>query len=114
MLLGLVGMTFSTVMASQWNGRGYFWQAAALTLLIGAINLLAKLVLIPRHVMRGAVIVFVGTYALSVLEIARWHYGVSRERVSIGPQRSSHENRFAVGLSVYANIQSREVRWPGY
>ena len=66
MLPGLVGMTFSAVMAPQWIGRGYFWQAAGLTLLVGLVNLAANLWLIPIHGMQGAVYAFLGTYAFSI------------------------------------------------
>jgi len=67
MLLGLIGMTFSTVMAPQWIGRGYFWQAAALTLLLGIINFVANLWLIPQLGIKGAVYAFLGTYVFSIL-----------------------------------------------
>lgn len=75
MLLGLIGMTFSTVMAPQWIGRGYFWQAAGLTFLVGAINLVANFWLIPLHGMRGAVYAFLGTYAFSIFSngAMAWH-----------------------------------------
>lgn len=66
MLLGLIGMTFSTVMAPQWIGRGYFWQAASLTLLVGVISLVANFWLIPEHGMWGAVYAFLATYAFSI------------------------------------------------
>jgi O-antigen/teichoic acid export membrane protein len=66
MLLGLIGMTFSTVMAPQWIGRGYFWQAAGLTFLVGGINLAANFWLIPLYGMQGAVYAFLGTYLFSV------------------------------------------------
>jgi O-antigen/teichoic acid export membrane protein len=67
MLLGVIGMTFSTVMAPQWIGRGYFWQAAILTILIGLISLIANLIFIPKYAMQGAVWVFVGTYIFSII-----------------------------------------------
>jgi len=67
MLLGLIGMTFSTVMAPQWIGRGYFWQAAALTLLLGMISFVANLWLIPQFGIKGAVYAFLGTYFFSIL-----------------------------------------------
>ncbi len=67
MLLGLIGMTFSTVMAPQWIGRGYFWQAAGLTLLLGVINFVANLWLIPQFGIKGAVYAFLGTYVFSIL-----------------------------------------------
>ena len=75
MLLGLIGMTFSTVMAPQWIGRGYFWQAAVLSFLVGAINLAANLWLIPQHGMQGAVYAFLGTYLFSILGngAMAWH-----------------------------------------
>jgi O-antigen/teichoic acid export membrane protein len=75
MLLGLIGMTFSTVMAPQWIGRGYFWQAAGLTFLVGAINLAANFWLIPLYGMRGAVYAFLGTYAFSIFTngAMAWH-----------------------------------------
>lgn len=75
MLLGLVGMTFSTVMAPQWIGRGYFWQAAGLTFLAGGINLALNFWLIPLHGMQGAVYAFIGTYMFSVIGngAMAWH-----------------------------------------
>ena len=75
MLLGLIGMTFSTVMAPQWIGRGYFWQAAGLTSFVGAINLAANFWLIPLHGMQGAVYAFLGTYAFSIVAngAMAWH-----------------------------------------
>ena len=53
MLLGLIGMTFSTIVSPQWIGRGYFWQVALLTIIIGMINLVANLWLIPPFGMMG-------------------------------------------------------------
>jgi len=75
MLLGLIGMTFSTVMAPQWIGRGYFWQAAGLTFLVGGINLAANFWLIPLYGMQGAVYAFLGTYLFSIFGngVMAWH-----------------------------------------
>ncbi|MEM4723816.1 MAG: oligosaccharide flippase family protein [Candidatus Hadarchaeum sp.] len=75
MLLGLIGMTFSTVMAPQWIGRGYFWQAAGLTFLVGVINLGVNLWLIPLYGMQGAVYAFLATYLISVFGngAMAWH-----------------------------------------
>jgi antigen flippase len=67
LLLGLIGMTFSAVMAPQWIGRGYFWQAAGLTFMVGAINLAANFWLIPVYGMGGAVYAFVLTYMFSII-----------------------------------------------
>ncbi len=66
MLIGVVGMTFSMVMAPQWIGRGYFWQAAALTLIVGIINLAANYILIPKYGMMGAAYSYIGTYLFSI------------------------------------------------
>ena len=63
----LIGMTFSTIVSPQWIGRGYFWQAALLTIIIGMINLVANLWLIPPFGMMGAAYAFTGTYIFSVL-----------------------------------------------
>jgi len=67
MLLGLIGMTFSTIMAPQWIGRGYFLQTACLTFLVGGINLMCNFLLIPFYGMYGVVYVFIGTYLISLL-----------------------------------------------
>lgn len=66
MLFGLIGMSFSAVMAPQWILRGYFWQAAGLTFLVGVINLAANFWLIPPYGMDGAVYAFLGTYVISI------------------------------------------------
>lgn len=66
-LLALVGMTFSAIMASQWIGRGFFSHAAAITITLGLINIVATLYLVPRHGMMGAAGALVFTYTLSVL-----------------------------------------------
>ena len=75
MLPGLIGMTFSAVMAPQWIGRGYFWQAAGLTFLVGGINLACNFWLIPLYGMQGAVYAFLGTYMFSVIGngLMVWH-----------------------------------------
>lgn len=66
MLPGLLGLTISQLMAPQWIGRGFFWQAATLSLIIGMLNLSANFLLIPRLGAWGAVYAFVGTYMFSV------------------------------------------------
>ncbi len=82
LLLGLIGMTFSTVMAPQWIGRGYFWQAAGLTFLVGGINLAANFWLIPVYGMGGAVYAFLGTYLLSVVGncAMAWHCAIRHQK----------------------------------
>lgn len=66
-LIAVVGMTFSTVMSPQWIGRGYFWQASLLTIVIGLGNLAANAVLIPEYGMYGAIWASLGVYAFSVI-----------------------------------------------
>lgn len=67
LLVALVGMTFSVVVAPQWIGRGMFWQAAAITFILGVLNLVVGLLLIPTYGMYGAVIGTIVTYTISVL-----------------------------------------------
>jgi O-antigen/teichoic acid export membrane protein len=66
-LPALIGATLSTVMASQWIGRGLFWQAALLTLGVGLAGLASDFVLIPRLGMYGALWSTLLTYGLSVV-----------------------------------------------
>jgi O-antigen/teichoic acid export membrane protein len=75
LLLGLGPMTFSTVMTPQCIGRGYFWQAAVFTFLVGSVNLAANFWLIPFYGMQGAVYAFLGTYLVSVFGngVLAWH-----------------------------------------
>lgn len=83
MLLGLIGMTFSTVMAPQWIGRGYFWQAAGLTFLVGVINLTANFWLIPQYGIEGAVYAFLGTYSFTIISngAMAWHCQLQYRKV---------------------------------
>jgi len=66
-LPALLGATFSTIMASQWIGRGLFWQAALITLGVGAVSVLCDFILIPRHGMYGALFSTLVVYGLSVV-----------------------------------------------
>ncbi len=54
-LFGVVGLTFSAIMSSQWIGRGYFWQMSASSVVVAIIHLTATWVLVRRHGMYGAV-----------------------------------------------------------
>lgn len=67
MLPALIGATFSTVMASQWIGRGLFVQASVLTLVIGMLSIACDFALVPRLGARGAVLGTLLTYGISVL-----------------------------------------------
>ena len=66
LLIAAVGMTFCTVVAPQWIGRGMFWQASAITLTVGIVNVVLNLILVPRHGIDGAVVATLATYALAV------------------------------------------------
>ncbi|MHB1566949.1 MAG: lipopolysaccharide biosynthesis protein [Acidiferrobacter sp.] len=67
LLLGVLGMTFSTLLAPQWIGRGLFWQASLLTLAVGIANVALNLVLIPRYGALGAVWGTLAVYMFSIL-----------------------------------------------
>jgi O-antigen/teichoic acid export membrane protein len=67
MLFGLIGMTFSSIMAPQWVARGYFWQTAGITILVGLISLVMNFLLIPFYGINGAVWAFLGTYLVSIV-----------------------------------------------
>lgn len=86
LLLGMLGMTLSIVMASQWIARGLFLQAAGITVAIGVLSVLANLLVVPRHGSFGAAYVTVGTYAATMLAnvmMALWIERVSRRRESV-------------------------------
>lgn len=55
MLPMLFGGTLSAAMASQWIGRGLFWQASLLTLFVGVCGISTSLVLTPRLGPEGAI-----------------------------------------------------------
>jgi O-antigen/teichoic acid export membrane protein len=67
LVLGLVGQTFSAVMAPQWIGRGLFWQASALTVTVGLCNLVACVLLVHAYGMKGAAYSLLGVYTVSIL-----------------------------------------------
>ena len=66
MTLGLFGMAMSEVMAPQWISRGYFWQAAALTMAVGASSLGIAFLFIPSNGIYGAVYAFLTTFLISI------------------------------------------------
>jgi O-antigen/teichoic acid export membrane protein len=75
MLPALVGATLSTVMASQWIGRGLFWQAAGLTVATGVLSIAIDLVMVPAHGMYGALVSTLVVYGLSIVSnllMAAW------------------------------------------
>ena len=66
LVLGLIGMAFTTLMGPQWIGRGLFWQIAALTVVGGLLNFTANCVLVPKYGMYGSVAATLATYAFSL------------------------------------------------
>ena len=75
MLPALPGATLATVMASQWIGRGLFWQAAAITIASGLLSIGLDLALVPRYGMYGALVSTLVIYGMSVvsnLAMAVW------------------------------------------
>jgi O-antigen/teichoic acid export membrane protein len=67
MLLAVPGMTFATVMASQWVGRGFFGRVAALGLTVSVTGVAAAWLGIRAYGVVGAAAGFVMTYVVGVL-----------------------------------------------
>jgi|25_taG_2_1085351.scaffolds.fasta_scaffold00190_15 O-antigen/teichoic acid export membrane protein len=67
LLLAAVGMTFSTVMAPQWIGRGFFSAVSIMALCFGGLNLILNWFWIPKYGMYGALYATLITYTISVL-----------------------------------------------
>jgi O-antigen/teichoic acid export membrane protein len=96
LLIGVVGMTMSLVMASQWIARGLFLQAALLTLAIGCITVVANYFAVPRYGATGAAWVLGGTYTISVLGngiMALWVEARYREhrRTTLAPPADTQQ-----------------------
>lgn len=66
LLLGVIGMTLSTVMASQWIGRGFFLRVAIMSTTSGLAVLGANWLVIPHYGMQGAAWVTAGIYTVSL------------------------------------------------
>jgi enterobacterial common antigen flippase len=67
MLLGLVGMTCSNVMASQWIGRGFFLFAALTSLGVGLISIVGTNLSVQAYGIRGAAWMTVVVYSIAIL-----------------------------------------------
>jgi O-antigen/teichoic acid export membrane protein len=67
LVLGIVGQTFSSVMASQWIGRGLFWQSSLMTVALGLMNVAACIVLVHAYGMKGAAYSLLGVYGVSIV-----------------------------------------------
>jgi len=66
-LLGVVGASFSALMASQWIGRGYFVVLSALSIGVAIIHLTASLLFVPRYGMFGAVYANLITFTIAII-----------------------------------------------
>jgi O-antigen/teichoic acid export membrane protein len=78
MLPALLGMMLSSVMASQWIGRGMFTRAAGITLATGIVNVALTLMLVPRLGATGAALAALMVYALVILVNAQMAWWVER------------------------------------
>jgi O-antigen/teichoic acid export membrane protein len=78
LVLGLVGQTFSSVMAPQWIGRGLFWQSSLMTLVLGVCNVVACIVLVHSYGMKGAAYSLLGVYTFSIFGNGAMAVWVSR------------------------------------
>jgi O-antigen/teichoic acid export membrane protein len=66
LVLGIVGQTFSSVMASQWIGRGLFWQSSLMSVALGICNVVACILLVHAYGMKGAAYSLLGVYTISI------------------------------------------------
>jgi O-antigen/teichoic acid export membrane protein len=64
---GLVGQAFGALMAPQWIGRGLFWQASALTVGFGLINVAACFPLVDAYGMKGAAYSLIGVSVVTLI-----------------------------------------------
>jgi O-antigen/teichoic acid export membrane protein len=87
LVLGVVGQTFSLVMAPQWVGRGLFWQSSMLTVALGLCNVVACSLLVHAYGMKGAAYSLLGIYTVSLFgngAMALWvDRRVKRDAVTI-------------------------------
>lgn len=67
MLPMLLGATLSAAMAPQWIGRGYFWRASLLTLLVGLSGFTLSVLLTPRLGVEGAIYGTLVAYAIGAI-----------------------------------------------
>jgi antigen flippase len=66
-LASAVGFGLSALMAPQWIGRGLFRTASAITLAVGAVNVVANMIVVPDFGLNGAALVLVGTSLFSLV-----------------------------------------------
>jgi O-antigen/teichoic acid export membrane protein len=85
----LIGQTVSMVMAPQWIGRGLFWQASAITVILGVCNVVACLLLVESEGMEGAAYALLGVYTFAIVGNGAMALWVERRVRRIAPTRDS-------------------------
>jgi O-antigen/teichoic acid export membrane protein len=98
-LLAAPSFALSALMAPQWIGRGLFGTASALTVLSGAANVVANVILVPRFGPDGAAATLVGTALLMFAPNAYLAFRCERARAAHlrGPDESTQPSRRAAG-----------------
>jgi O-antigen/teichoic acid export membrane protein len=92
MVFALVGQTCSTLMASQWIGRGLFWQSSAITVALGLCNVAACFALVDAHGMKGAAVSILGVSVVSLIGnglMALWVQRRVQARPAVAHEASS-------------------------
>jgi O-antigen/teichoic acid export membrane protein len=75
LLLAVIGMTFATLMAPQWIGRGLFVQASLITIALGIMNFVISWIWVPTYGMYASIVGTLITYAVaSVVNIMMMVY----------------------------------------
>jgi len=67
MLAPMILKSISLILTHQWVGRKLYWQASVVTVLIGAINIVLALILLPMYGVVGAIVAAAVAYAVSML-----------------------------------------------
>lgn len=80
LLFAGLGMTFSTLMAPQWIGRGLLLQASMLTIASGIINVILNSLLIPMYGAAGAAYSVLVTYGFAIVAHGAMFLYCERER----------------------------------
>lgn len=78
LLPALLPAAAASVLASQWLGRGLFWQTAALTCGVGVAALGLSIALVPRAGTNGAVWAMLGAYGCSAAASAVFYLWIER------------------------------------
>jgi O-antigen/teichoic acid export membrane protein len=79
LVFGVIGQTFTSVMGSQWIGRGLFWQSSLLTLALGVSNVIGCELLVRAHGMKGAAYSLLGVYVVGIVGNTAMAVWVSRQ-----------------------------------